>query len=144
MEMKVVIDGIGVAVPKTGFGLNLFSGSYINFRNSKGVRPIMLGLADGISIGSKSGTVIVGHVETNWFFVDPVKHNWVTNTISLIGKKAEVEMIGTLLAKGRVDFKFTIFDKEGNIKELVSKVDLKSTGVQVANTKVRGVLKKIE
>lgn len=144
MEMKVIIDGMGIALPKTGFGVNLFSGSYISLRNNKGAPVLLLGLADALSLGSKSGTVIVGHVATQWFFVDPVKHNWVTNTIDLIGKKAEVEVIGTLLAKGSVDFKFTVFDKEGNTKELVSKVDLESSGVQVANTKVRGVLKKIK
>jgi hypothetical protein len=46
-----------------------------------------------------------------------------------------------LIAKGKVDLKFTVYDKNGNANELISKVDIKSTGLQVATTKVRGVLK---
>jgi hypothetical protein len=38
MEMKVVIDGMGLAIPKTGFGIILCSGSYIKLRDSKGLR----------------------------------------------------------------------------------------------------------
>ena len=144
MKMKVIIDGIGLSIPKTGLGLNIFSGSYISFRNSKKTPEILMGLADVISLGSKSGTVVVGHVETDWFIVDPVKHNWVTNTNNLVGKKAEVEVVGTLLAKGNVDLKFTVYDKDGNVNELISKVDIKSSGLQVANTKVRGILKQIK
>ncbi len=69
MEMKVVIDGIGLAVPKTGFGINLFSGAYIKLRRAKGVPIVLMGLADGPSLGAKSGTVFVGHVETDWFLL---------------------------------------------------------------------------
>ncbi len=144
MEMKVVIDGMGLAMPKTGFGLNIFSGSYIKLRDSNKNPQILMGLVDAMSLGSKSGTVVLGHVETNWFFVDPVKHNWVTNTNDLTGKKAEIEVVGTLLAKGKIDLKFTVYDKGGDAKSLVSKVDIESSGIQVANTKVRGVLKQIK
>ncbi len=144
MEMKVVISGIGAAIPKTGLGVNIFSGSYIEFRNSKRIPNILMGLADVISIGNKSGTVVVGHVATDWFFVDPVKHNWVTNTNDLIGKKAEIEVVGTLIVNGEVDLKFTVYDKNENTNELISKVDIKSSGLQAANTKVRGVLKQIK
>ena len=144
MEMKVVISGIGAAIPKTGLGVNIFSGSYIEFRNSKRIPNILMGLADVISIGNKSGTVVVGHVATDWFFVDPVKHNWVTNTNDLIGKKAEIEVVGTLIVNGEVDLKFTVYDKNENTNVLISKVDIKSSGLQAANTKVRGVLKQIK
>lgn len=44
MEMKVVIDGIGIAVPKTGFGLNILSGSYIKLRDSKKSSIILMGM----------------------------------------------------------------------------------------------------
>jgi hypothetical protein len=144
MEMKVVISGVGAAIPKTGFGVNFISGSYIGLRNSKKMSNILMGLADLISIGNKSGTVVVGHVATDWFFVDPVMHNWVTNTNGLIGKKAEIEVIGTLIVNGNVDLKFTVFDKNGNTNELISKVDIESSGIQAANTKVRGVLKQLK
>lgn len=48
------------------------------------------------------------------------------------------------MVKGSVDLKFTVYDKHGNSNELISKVDIKSSGFQVANTKVRGVLKQIK
>lgn len=144
MEMKVIIDSLGLSVPKTGFGLNLFSGSYIEFRNSKKTPKILMGLKDIISLGSKSGTVVLGHIATEWFFVDPIKNSWVTNSGALIGKKAEIEVIGSIIAKGKVDLKFTVYDKDGNTNELISKVDIKSSGFQVANTKVRGILVKVK
>lgn len=144
MEMKVVISGVGAAIPNTGFGVNVISGSYIKLRNSKRMSTILMGLADAISMGNKSGTVIVGHVATDWFFVDPVVHNWVTNTNDLIGKKAEIEVLGALIVNGTVDLRFTVYDKNGNTNVLISKVDIESSGIQAANTKVRGVLKQIK
>ena len=143
MEMKIVITGFGLSIPKTGLGLNLLAGSYVAFRYSEKTPYVVMGLTDALSIGSKSETVVVGHVETHWFFVDPVKHNWVTNVIGLIGKKAEIEVVGTLLIKGETDLKFTVYDKGGNVNELISKVDVKSSGLQIANTKVRGILAEI-
>jgi hypothetical protein len=143
MEMKVVINAFGFSIPKTGLGINAFAGSYIMFRNSEKAPIILMGLTGSFSLGEKSGTVIIGYVETNWFFIDPEKHNWIMNTNALIGKKAEIEVIGTLLAKGRVDFKFFLYEKDGDTKEMLSKVDIKSSGVQLANTKVRGVLRQI-
>lgn len=32
MEMKIVINGLGAGIPKTGFGINLVSGTYLSFR----------------------------------------------------------------------------------------------------------------
>lgn len=140
MEMKVVITGLGFSIPKSGLGLNILGGSYIALRISEKTPQVLMGLTDAFSLGSKSETVVVGHIETHWFIIDPVKHNWLTNTNSLMGKKAEIEVVGTLLAKGKVDLKFTVYDKNGNANELISKVDIDSSGFQVANTKVRGVL----
>jgi hypothetical protein len=76
MEMKVVIDALGLSIPKTGFGLNLFSGSYIEFRNSKKIPKILIGIKDVISLGAKSGTVILGHVVTEWLSGSEYKSSW--------------------------------------------------------------------
>jgi hypothetical protein len=73
--MKVVIDSIGLSIPKTGIGLNVLSGSYIGIRNSKRIPQVLLGFTDCYSIGSGSETIAMGHVATDWFIVDPVKHN---------------------------------------------------------------------
>ena len=74
MEMKVVIDGLGFNIPKTGFGMNVISGSYLKFCDSKIQVPILIGLADAFSLGEKSSTVVFGHIATSWFYIDMVKH----------------------------------------------------------------------
>lgn len=145
MEMLINLVGFGVALPKTGFGVNLLSSSYIAFRYSKYNPDILLGISDLVSLGSKSGTFIASWIKTDWFTVCPKKHNWVNNTNALIGKKAELEVLGTVILFGTVDVKFTTYDKNGNKdNELISKVDIKSAGGQLSNTKVRGVLCEIK
>lgn len=143
MEMLINIFGLGIAIPKTGFGVNVASGSYIGFRHTKNKPDILLGLRDIVSLGSKSGTFVGSWVATDWFVVDVAKHSWVANTNWLIGKKAEIEVIGTLLIHGTVDLKFTVYDQNGNANELLTKVDIKAAGGQVSNTKIRGMLGKV-
>jgi hypothetical protein len=144
MEMIINIFGIGVTIPKTGFGLNVASGSYIGFRHAKHQPDKLLGLRDIVSLGSKSGTLVGSWVATDWFVIDVAKHSWAVNTNSLVGKKAENEVIGTLVIHGTVDLKFTVFDQNGNASELLTKADIKAAGGQISNTKVRGVLGKVK
>lgn len=80
----------------------VYSDLFINvcaLRTSTHSPRMLLGLTDWGSIGEKSSTMIFGHVATKWFRVYPEKNNWILNPIGLIGKKAEVEVTGTLLAK---------------------------------------------
>lgn len=140
MEMLINIFGFGVTIPKTGFGLNVASGSYVGFRHNKDRPDKLLGLKDIVSLGSKSGTLVGSWVATDWFIVDVAKHSWAANTNWLIGKKAEIEVIGTLIIHGTVDLKFTVYDHNGNADELLTKVDVKAAGGQISNTKIRGVL----
>lgn len=143
MEMKIVITGAGACIPKSELGINILSYSYISLRNTKTNPPVVLALSDAFSIGSKSGTIVLGFVETNWFSVNPVKHSWLTNYNSLIGKKAEIEVSGTLLVFGSIDVKFKLYDKDDETKEILAKVDVKSHGGQLSTTTVRGVLIKM-
>lgn len=143
MEMMVNLFGFGAAIPKTGFGLNIASASYIGFRYSVSTPATMLGVSDIVSMGSKSGTFIGSWIATDWFYVDLAKHGWVADANRLIGKKAQIEVSGTLVVHGTVDLKFTTFDKGGDTNELLSKVDIKASGGQLSETKVRGVLKQI-
>ena len=53
---------IGIYIPKTGFGMNVVSGSYLKLRDSKSQTPILIGLADAFSLGEKSSTVVLGHI----------------------------------------------------------------------------------
>lgn len=141
MEMFINIMGAGVALPKTGFGVNLATASYIGITN--GYQVTLLGLSNVMSLGEKARTFVFGWIKTDPFFVCPIKHNWATNTIALIGQTAEIELTGTLVIRGSVDLKFTVYDKHGNTNELMSKVNIKAIGGQVSETKVRGVLCRI-
>jgi uncharacterized lipoprotein YajG len=58
--------------------------------------------------------------------------------MSIVGKKAEVEIKGTLMLQGKVDISITIFDKNGESNFSINKVDIESGGWQFANTKIRG------
>lgn len=143
MEMMVNIIGVGVAVPKTGFGVNLVTGSYIGFRHSESHYEVLLGLEDIISLGSRSGAVLLGWIKTKYFVVDTVIYPWALHPKALIGSKAEIEVDNTLVGLGSVDIKFTLFTNGGDGIPLISKVDIESMGIQLANTKVRGTLCKI-
>ncbi|MCP4748794.1 MAG: hypothetical protein GY874_22085 [Desulfobacteraceae bacterium] len=143
MEMCVNIAGAGISIPKTGFGVNIITGSYLGFRHSQDSPVSLLGLKDSMSLGSKSGTVIIGWISTKWFPVDQKIHPWVMVPDTLVGSKAEIEVVGTLIAAGKVDLKIALFDGGGNSSSLMSKIDIESVGGQIANTKVRGVICKV-
>lgn len=140
MEMMNNIAGLGVAIPKTGFGLNLATASYIGFRLDKNNYDLLLGLKDCFSLGTKSGTLIGSWIKTDWFMVDIKRHGWVADINRLVGSKVEIEVVGTVVAFGTVDLKLTAIDKYGNTKELMSKVDIKASGGQLSNTKIRGTV----
>ena len=76
MEMMINITGVGVAIPKTGLGVNLYTGSYIGFRKSDGVDVTSLALHDLLSLGSRSGTFVLGWVRADWFPIDTAMHPW--------------------------------------------------------------------
>lgn len=141
MEMFINIMGVGVALPKTGLGVNLATGSYIGI--TMGHTKTLLGVSKCMSIGAGAGTLVAGWVKTAPFHVSPAKHGWATNVHGLIGKKVQIELTGTLVVFGKVDLTFTVFDKDGGSKELISRVDIESCGMQASETKVRGVLCKM-
>ena len=141
MEMKILASGVGAAIPKTSIGFNLFSGVYIQIRRASADKPQVFGIATGPEVGGNSGTLIAGHIETSWMKIDAGKHAWLCSRSSLVGKLGEIELKGTLLFSGSVDVTFTLYDADNEASFSLSRVKVESSGGQLADTKVRGVIK---
>lgn len=92
-------------------------------------------------MGGNSGTLIAGHIETAWMKIDAVKHGWLCNRTSLVGKHGEVELKGTLAFSGKVDVTFTVYDANNESNFSLSQIRVESTGGQIADTRVRGIIK---
>ncbi|VAX32903.1 hypothetical protein MNBD_NITROSPIRAE01-1393 [hydrothermal vent metagenome] len=138
MELKLIASGIGASIPKINIGFSLFSGVYIQLRDTPTAIPYTFGIASTPEIGGNNGTFIASHVNTKWTRFDIKKHPWLCNKMGLKGKNAEVEIKGTLFLEGKVDISFTIFDENSESKFSISKVGIESWGGQLANTKIRG------
>ncbi|WP_409523005.1 hypothetical protein [Nitrincola sp. MINF-07-Sa-05] len=142
MEMRITISGLGLALGKTGFGANLVSGAYLQTRSAKCGTVNTFGLTKGLSLGSSSGTVVFGHVQTEWFRIDENSAEFFDNDSS-VGKVADVNISGAIVAGGRVDVNVDLIDENGSIETLVTKANISSSGIQISSTKVRGILKKM-
>lgn len=138
MEMRITISGAGFALGKTGFGVNALAGAYIETRPSSSFTPCLLALVKGPGIGSESGTVVFGHIQTEWFRVSTELHPWLAKRESLVGKTASIEVTGATVAGGRVDIEFDLISDEGDATSLLSKAHIRSSGFQISSTKVRG------
>ena len=143
MEVKVIISGLGIGIAKTGLGANLVSGTYISMRMGPKVKPRVFGITDSLSLGSDSSTLLVGHVATGWFKVKPEKDPFFMKPENLLGKKVDVSVSGTIIVGGNVDVKITVYDEYDAAKEMISRVDVESSGFQLSTTKIRGILKEM-
>ncbi|KAB7624074.1 hypothetical protein [Alkalilimnicola sp. S0819] len=67
MKARIYISGLAAGVPKTGFGVNLATFAYLEILPAG--RPTMTarvyGIADTLSVGNESSTLLVGHVKTD-------------------------------------------------------------------------------
>jgi hypothetical protein len=143
MEMRITITGVGFALGKTGFGANLVSGAYVETRINPSASPCIYGLTKGPSLGSNSGSIIFGHVQTAWFRINDQDVKTFSSPGAIVGKIADVKITGAIIAGGHVDVSMDVIDKDGNIATLVSKANIRSSGMQAASTKGRGVLKQM-
>jgi hypothetical protein len=132
---------MGVRIPKTDVGLDLASGCYIQVRSGPAAFPATYGIISIIEPGGKTGTLAVGHAFTSWFHVDSKRHSWLLSGQALVGKTATLEVSGTLLVSGTVDVKFSILDEEGNAIHVITHIDARSVGLQLASTSIHGKLR---
>lgn len=140
MQIKFLAMGVGATVPYVGVGVNMAAGVYIQLRYTSADSPYVLGIATGLELGDDNGTLFGSYVHTDWIQVDPTKHPWICSKTSMIGKLAEVSITGTLLFKGKADIKFSIIGADNEEEFGFEKVDIKTTGAQLIDTRVRGKL----
>jgi len=138
MEIRFIASGIGASIPKINFGVNLFSGVYIQLRDTPKSIPYTIGIASTPDIGGSNGTLISSFISTDWSKVDQNKHSWICSKRALVGKTAEIEIKGTLIFNGKVDVAFKVFDEQGESEFSIEKVNIDASGGQVSDTKVRG------
>lgn len=138
MEVRITISGIGVTIPKIGFGVNVFSGCYLEFRASKNTPVKVFGIKDYLSLGDGSGSIIIGHARTSWITVMDPKSLVLLNTQNLSGSTVEIEVKGTSFGHANGDIGFKVFDSIGNSKTILEKYNIPMEAIQLASTKVRG------
>lgn len=143
MKMQALIVGLGASIKPINFGVNLITGVYIKFYNDSDKLVMFAGISDYLNIGGKKGTLIYGQVFTDRFKVSSDLHPWVDDLDSLVGQKVDFSVGGSLLVSGSVSVKMSSIDSDGNTKSLISKEDIGATGVQVADTMIRGTFKRL-
>jgi hypothetical protein len=141
MEMRIVISGMGIKIPKTDIGMDLVSGCYIQVRTTSQAQPMTYGIATSLEPGGKTGTLMIGHAFTDWFKLDPAKHGWLFQAKNLVGKIADLKVSGTLFVSGTVDVTFKILDDEGKDVHNITRIDRNSKGFQLSSTSIHGKLK---
>ncbi len=142
MEIRITISGIGAGSAKTGFGMNLISGCYVETRPSHGGCSIRkYGVKDAFSLGSESSTLLVGHAQTHWMKVtDETALEWL-NIEKLPGSCVEVEVSGSSLGSSKGDIKMFAITPDGDGITILEKYNIPMWAVQIASTKVRGEIK---
>lgn len=138
MEIKMIALGYGVAIPKVSIGINLISGVYFLLRDTPRAKPFVYGIATAGGLGGKSGTMVFSYIDTAWMKIDYGKHPWLYSKMSLVNKKAQIQIKGTLVIKGKVDITLTIFDKNNETKNSINKIDIECKGGQLSTTSIRG------
>ena len=143
MKMQAFIIGFGASIKPINFGVNVATGVYIKFFDESDRLVMFAGVSDYLNIGGKKGTLIYGQVKTELFRVSPDLHPWVNDLDSLVGQKVDFSVGGSLLIKGAVSVKMSSIYEHGNTTSLVSKEDIDAQGVQVADTMIRGIFKRL-
>jgi len=145
MEVQIVISGLGLSIKPLNLGVNAISGAYLNFRYSSSSNVVYtIAITNTLSIGGKSGSLIYGQVQTEFFPVLPERHPWAKNIDTLkeiVGQNVELSVGGMLLGDGNVTVKLVSIDDNYNTNTLISKANVPAIGGQAATTMVKGIAK---
>jgi len=140
MFIKIKGNSVGVSMPLFGTGLNLATIGFISIRpGDKGPTQIFK-IQDTMSLKSSSASAIFAMMSTEWTFVDTKRHPWICGAERMLGKTIEIEVTGAMFGAGKADIKISLLDASGKIETLLTRFDVKSTGLQLSNVKVRGEL----
>lgn len=142
MYIVIYLDSVSIGIPKSGFGLNAFSGSYVQIKSSPDVIFNTYGIVDYMSMGGDSSTFIYGSIKTENLHIneDELKKLSISN---VSGKKMEIDISGTFLGSGRADVKLILIDNNGRYETIIDRKDIKVSGGQVSGTRIRGDIRLI-
>lgn len=141
MEIRITLSGIGVGFSRTGFGINLMTGCYIETRTCKGAGTRKYGVKDALSLGSESSTLLVGHAQTHWMKItDSTAAEWLAAE-KLSGATVDIEVAGASLGSSLGDVKIVLITPDGDGVTVLEKYNVAMWAVQIASTKIRGEVK---
>ncbi|NWO07732.1 MAG: hypothetical protein HLX50_19150 [Alteromonadaceae bacterium] len=124
-------------IPKTGFGINAISASYIQVRTSPQIHHRTYGIAKYLSVGGDNSTLLYGTVKTAPMSLTAEEFQ-AFSLGSVIGNVIDVQVGGTFLGSGNADVTISLIDNEGRVNEVVARKNVKVSGCQLATTSVRG------
>lgn len=143
MEVRILLSSLSIGLGSSGFGVNAITGSYIQTRVAPDAPVKLFGIADSMSLGSDSGTLLASHVTTSWFKVDSKAEKILAGSKGFVGNKAQLEISGTLISSGKTDVKLTSYNKAGSGTAVFELIDIPSSGGQLASSKIRGIVKSL-
>lgn len=143
MDVVINLDSLGFGIPKTGFGLNLISGSYIQVSNPAKRKPDIFGLTDVLSLGDNSSTMVFASLKTSPIKLSTAEEIQSFTMSGLVAQKIQINIDGTLIGNGKADVTITRIDGDGRPTELLKRFDVKVSGGQLARTSIRGHVRKL-
>lgn len=137
MEVIIKLDGLAIGIPKTGFGINAISASYIQINTAPGKPLRTYGIAEYLSVGGDNTTMVYGTIKTVPIRLTPEEF-LAFSVPKVSGKTIDVEINGTFIGSGKADVKIVLIDREGVPLEVLSRKNIRVTGGQLASTRARG------
>jgi hypothetical protein len=132
LQMKIISSSLSVGVPKTDLGLNVFSGTYIQFDVNGEI--VTYGIATKFTGGKVNNTLVFGHIDSNWFEINP-EHK--EKLLGVRNKLAELEIAGLVPGYGSADIKLTVFDQYNSPWLSIELVSEPVRGLLVSDIKIR-------
>ncbi|PSF08276.1 hypothetical protein C7H09_08930 [Marinobacter fuscus] len=137
MEAIIKLDGLGVGIPRTGFGINAISASYIQINSAPGKPLRTYGIAEYLSVGGDNSTIVYGSIKTPPIKLSPEEFQSFSLT-NMSGKTIDIEVSGTFLGSGKADVTILLIDGDGRSQEVLNRKGIRMTGGQLAETRARG------
>lgn len=143
MDVVIKLDSLGFGIPKTGFGVNLISGSYVQVSDPAKEKPDTYGLTDVLSLGDDSSTMVFASLKTNPIKLSSPEEIQAFTPARLSAQTLQISIDGTLIGSGKADVVITRIDSEGRTQELLKRFNIGVSGGQLAQTSIRGRAKKL-
>lgn len=144
-EARIIITGMGLAVARTAFGVNLVSAAYVSVRPVRGAKPATLGVFSMLTADGNSGSLVVGHAQTDWFKISKEAYIALLPQ-NVVGKSylLDLEISNTLLESGRCDISATLIGSGYDGAEIINAYNVPTKGAQISGTSIRGAIRPVQ